>query len=128
LSPIVVYGRIIFSIVEYISLGRGFMFDKKCSKCGREYYLNHSKLPYKDEGETLFCKCGEELFRYGKGTDSYGLILVEDYKKQVKQREEEEKNHPICDCGLKMTPRRGPYGNFFGCSRYPKGCKKKVKI
>ncbi|MEK7841166.1 MAG: topoisomerase DNA-binding C4 zinc finger domain-containing protein, partial [Deltaproteobacteria bacterium] len=35
---------------------------------------------------------------------------------------------PICpNCGSKMIEREGRYGNFYGCSRYPK-CEATMKI
>lgn len=108
--------------------------DKVCSQCGKEYYLEHFKMPFKDDGETLHCDCGNIIFSYGKGTDMYSLISVADYEERRRRREEEkerkkeeEKNYPICKCGLKMVPRSGPYGDFFGCRNYPNGCNKIVK-
>ncbi|WLR53785.1 hypothetical protein LC048_14820 [Mesobacillus subterraneus] len=103
------------------------MSDISCPECKREYYLNHFKLPFKDDGETLHCKCGKELYRYGKGTDMYTLEEVGEYRKRMQALEEERSKYPICDCGERMVPREGPYGKFYGCSKYPKGCNKIVK-
>ncbi|WHY88727.1 hypothetical protein QNH39_13195 [Neobacillus novalis] len=103
------------------------MSDIICPECKTEYYLHHFKLPFKEPGETLRCKCGKELYSYDKGTDDYRLEEVGEYKKRMAALEEERSKYPTCDCGLKMVPRTGPYGNFFGCSKYPKGCKKIVK-
>lgn len=60
------------------------MSDIICPECKTEYFLNHFKLPFKDEGETLYCKCGKELFSYEKSTDSYSLEEVGEYKKEWK--------------------------------------------
>ncbi|MEJ9302020.1 hypothetical protein ABEW33_23350 [Priestia megaterium] len=103
------------------------MSDIICSECKTEYFLNHFKMPSKDKGDTLHCKCGKELFSYSKGTDNYSLEEVEEYKKRMKALDEERSKYPLCDCGLRMVPRSGDYGNFYGCSRYPKGCKKTIK-
>lgn len=103
------------------------MSDIICPECKTEYFLNHFKMPFKDEGEKLYCKCGKELYRYVKGTDSYSLEEVEVYRKRMKALEEERAKYPTCDCGLKMVPRSGPYGNFYGCSKYPRGCNKIIK-
>lgn len=103
------------------------MSDIICPECQKEYYLEHFKLPFKDSGDTLHCICGKELFKYSKGTDHYSLEEVGEYRKRLQRIEEERSKYPICDCGTRMIPRSGPYGDFFGCSKYPKGCKKIVK-
>lgn len=103
------------------------MADKICPKCKTEYFIHHHKFPFKDKGGTLNCKCGEELFSYGKGTDDYTLEEVEKYRKRMQALEEERSKYPLCDCGLRMIPRSGPYGKFYGCSKFPNGCKKIVK-
>jgi CDGSH-type Zn-finger protein len=99
----------------------------KCNSCGTEYVLIHFKLPFKDKGETLYCKCGQSVFSYDKGTDSYSIEEVSIYRERMRRIEEEKKSYPICDCGKRMVPRTGPYGDFFGCADYPKGCNKTIK-
>ncbi|MCU7711134.1 hypothetical protein OK414_03640 [Priestia sp. JV24] len=103
------------------------MRDIICSKCNTEYFLQHFKMPLKDKGDTLYCKCGNELYSYDKGTDDYNLIEVGEYRRRMQALEEERSKYPFCDCGLRMVPRSGPYGKFYGCSKYPRGCKKVIK-
>lgn len=98
-----------------------------CSSCSKKYYLEHRKFPFKDNGRVLRCECGQELFSYNKGTDDYSLIEIEVYRERERRREEEEAKYPICDCGIKMVPRSGQYGSFFGCAKFPNGCNKTVK-
>jgi predicted Zn finger-like uncharacterized protein len=103
------------------------MSNITCPECKTNYFLNHFKLPFKDEGEKLHCRCGCLLYKYSRGTDSYSLEEVEEYKNQMKTLEKEHSNYPLCVCGLRMAPRTGPYGDFYRCSKYPYGCKKIVK-
>ncbi|MDR4442198.1 hypothetical protein [Bacillus cereus] len=100
---------------------------KTCSSCGKEYYLFHKRNPYNDEGYVFHCDCGHEIFSYGKGTDDYTLVAVDVYKERLQRIKEEEAKYPICYCGIKMVPQTGPYGKFFGCAKFPNGCKKTVK-
>ncbi|MFA4132573.1 MULTISPECIES: hypothetical protein [unclassified Brevibacillus] len=102
------------------------MADLSCKGCGREYYLHHTKLPVREAGETLYCKCGAALYSYGKGTDNYRVEEVNEYRERQKMIQEELEKRPTCNCGLKMVPRTGPYGNFYGCAKFPDGCRKIV--
>ncbi len=63
----------------------------KCNSCGTEYVLTHFKLPFKDKGETLYCKCGQSVFSYDKGTDSYSIEEVSIYKERMRRIEEEKR-------------------------------------
>ena len=48
----------------------------------------------------------------------YGVVVV-GYKNEVGK--EEVVNDDICpSCGGKLVKREGKYGEFFGCSNYPK--------
>lgn len=100
---------------------------RTCTSCGKEYYLQHTKFPFRDKGAVLRCNCGQEMFSYDNGTDDYTLIDAEVYRERLRRREEEEAKYPICDCGIKMVPRSGQYGDFFGCANFPNGCNKTEK-
>lgn len=69
-----------------------------CPDCRTEYVLHHFKMPFKDNGDTLYCRCGTELFSYGKGTDDYSIEEIGAYKARMKKldyeraRLEEERN------------------------------------
>ncbi|HPV22241.1 MAG TPA: topoisomerase DNA-binding C4 zinc finger domain-containing protein [bacterium] len=95
-----------------------------CKGCGAEYFIEHKKYPVKDEGDSLSCeKCGELLHKWGKGTDDYILFT----KEQMQKIEKEKALIPRCDCGAKMLKRKGKWGYFWGCSKFP-NCQKTKKI
>lgn len=52
--------------------------------------------------------------------DSYRLL---DYIHLAKPKDKEEDSKNVCpECGAKLVKRKGKYGEFLGCSNYPK-CK-----
>lgn len=54
-----------------------------CTYCGKEYYLEHKKIPIREKAETLDCrKCNRELYSVDKGTNHYILIPVEEKEEQ----------------------------------------------
>ena len=30
---------------------------------------------------------------------------------------------PLCRCGVRLVPRSGPFGQFWGCANFPRGCR-----
>lgn len=108
------------------------MADIICSNCKTEFHLHEFRSPFKDEGATLHCKCGKEIYSYPKGTYYYSIEECSVYRERMAKQEErkkwEEENYPKCECGLTMVKRKGTYGEFFGCSRYPKGCNITKKV
>lgn len=50
---------------------------------------------------------------------------VEQIRSNVKERETKEESLICLKCGGKMLKRRGQYGEFYGCSNYPK-CRNKL--
>lgn len=92
-----------------------------CPHCGSEYWLEHIKLPMKDNGDYVSCsKCGTILHQWGKGTDDYSLIPVEEMRKRQAREEMIRQKAPTCPrCNTKMTLKSGSYGWFWGCSKYP---------
>ncbi|MEC0237737.1 hypothetical protein P4H71_25815 [Paenibacillus kribbensis] len=87
--------------------------------CGEQYFVTHFKRFSTERGDSLNCpKCNHELGRWGKGTDDYSLST----KAEVEAQIQEEAKAPTCGCGMKMVPRIGAYGTFYGCARFPDGC------
>ncbi|PEO34050.1 hypothetical protein [Bacillus toyonensis] len=102
------------------------MSDITCS-CGKEYYLEHIKIPIREKAETLRChKCNRELYSVDKGTDHYNLINAEE--KNESSRKKKEADYPKCDCGRKMVFVTGILEDFFECANSQNGCNKTVKI
>jgi DNA helicase-4 len=59
---------------------------------------------------------------------SFIAELVKDQKLEVRNLEGETESLEACACGKGvMTPKRGPYGRFLGCSTHPK-CRITKKI
>lgn len=108
------------------------MADIICPNCKTEYYLHEIKMPFKDEGGTLHCKCGTKLYSYPKGTRDYSLEECSLYHERLKREQDriawEEANYPKCKCGVTMVVRKGAYGEFFGCRRFPNGCNDTKKV
>ncbi len=64
----------------------------------------------------------DERQPYGKNGIVY-TMTPDEYRKYCEKYKRMEKR--VCPkCGSKMLLRNGPYGEFFGCSRFPK-CKYK---
>ena len=70
---------------------------------------------------------------YEKICEQYGDVFnAAEYRKKLEKRsmveEQLRKMEPVCpQCQISMKQRSGPYGDFWGCSNYPK-CKKIKKI
>ena len=87
------------------------------------------KLPSRDVGDSVECHvCGKTLHKWGKGTDDYRLISIEQFNKQQKLAQEQRNRAPLCQsCNVKMELKHGSYGWFWGCTRYPK-CSRTMNI
>ncbi|PGU11110.1 hypothetical protein COD21_12370 [Bacillus cereus] len=104
------------------------MKEINCPVCKKQYYLERKTYPSTDIARIITCdECGHELFSVDKGTEDYSIVAVDVYKEKLRQRKEIIAQRPTCDCGERMVPVTGPYGKFYGCANYPKGCTKKVK-
>ena len=64
------------------------------------------------------------LLTVGKNISMFARELIEEHKSEI------AKNGHYCpECGGKMQRRKGPYGEFYGCSNYRiNGCRYKEKI
>lgn len=52
---------------------------KTCKVCGKEYYLEEEKFPFKDDEHTVCCPyCGKESWIVEKGTYDFNAIKKED--------------------------------------------------
>jgi DNA topoisomerase-1 len=90
--------------------------DKKCPKCGGGLVIKYGRF-----GKFIACN----NFPNCKYTEK----SAEDKKveKEVLEKHGDKNGEIICEiCGAPMVVKRGKYGNFLGCSRYPdcKGIKK----
>lgn len=47
--------------------------------------------------------------------------IVSRYQKEIENVKEEKNDEKICPkCGGKLVARKGQYGEFYGCSNFPK--------
>lgn len=70
-----------------------------------------------------------------KGHESLFILELRRYKAEVQKVNTNVKKEGVRDplvcprCGGRLILRKGPYGDFYGCSNYPKtGCEYKIKI
>jgi len=93
-----------------------------------------------DEKTDIICdKCGATMIlksgRYGKfaACPNYPECkntkpLTDNKASNEKEKPKPEKTDIICDkCGAEMLKRKGPYGEFYACSKYPE-CKNTKQI
>ncbi len=97
--------------------------NQKCDKCGAPMEVKYWKGT-RYLGCSNYPKCKNTL-EFPVGVEykykDLKVILPDDLKE--KQEEEEEETGITCpNCGAPMQIKRGKYGRFYGCSRYPE-CK-----
>lgn len=100
-----------------------------CKKCGEKVLIEEFRYPIKDdEGGQINCpKCNEIVLKWSKGIYDYFLITEEDLIAR-KKAYEERLSWPDCPkCEGKLIKRRSEYGEFYGCTNYPK-CTYKKRI
>lgn len=88
--------------------------DEKCEKCGSDMVVKLGRF-----GKFLSCS------NYPKCKNAKPIENGEDETPEEKEMEKLEKKlaGKKCDkCGKEMEIKKGPYGDFLGCSGYPK-CK-----
>ena len=87
--------------------------DRKCPKCGSDLVVRFGRF-----GKFYACSNYPEC-RYTEATKE---------EKEAKEKIEKENSGEICEkCGAPMIVKRGKFGPFLGCSRYP-ACKNIKKI
>ncbi|MBE0305406.1 topoisomerase [Leptospira interrogans serovar Yeoncheon] len=122
-------------ILCIFNLRRMFLFNIIiCTKCDIEYYIHSAPGSLKDEGKHIQCEsCGTSIFIGSKPNIRFSIISVE------KKKLEDEKGIstfppddplivypkiPKCNCNEEMVVRKSHRGEFWGCAKFPKGCKK----
>lgn len=90
---------------------------RKCPECGSELIEKFGRYG-------KFIACGN----YPKCKYTERSLEEKKQEQEILKSEADKNGQVLCDkCGAPMTLKRGPYGPFFGCSRYPK-CKNIKKI
>lgn len=89
------------------------------------------KLLAKDKPDVFTEEKKQEIFKYIQEHQYAGKEARREHKENViaiKTAKEEEEKQNICPyCKTELVARKGKYGDFYGCSNYPK-CKYTKKI
>jgi len=86
--------------------------------------LKNSKEKVIEEGEKTIKDISE---KFKKNEHEIGKELSAGMKQVIENRKEKEILCKCSKCGGDMVLRKGPYGNFAGCSNYP-NCKNTIKL
>ena len=90
---------------------------KKCSRCGGIRQARAFEDKSLKSGIGRVCKTCKATKREA----SYSRISARGHRKKKRQTASSRRSVPTCSrCGSRMIQRTGRYGEFWGCSRYPR--------
>ena len=95
------------------------MMQKKCSRCGG--LISSEKLKFFPNTNICSAKCANQVIENEESIQN----RISNFK--TKNLSEIQPNSKCDKCDGVMLSRKGPWGEFLGCSNFPK-CKNTINI